>query len=131
MNPSDWVADCMVPDAWLHEPFAIDGMAVACDGSALVAFPGQGKQYKPARFDGESDPTNQIRAALSQAKIAVTAPAGELKSLPISAEHLARLASQTGLQVEIHPNRVIFKCINTDTGELSAFGVIYIGGKAQ
>ena len=130
MNPSDWVADCMVPDAWMHDPFQLDGAAVSCDGSALIAFPGRGKQYTPPRFDlGQERVIDQLRAALAVARDADTAPVDTIKDLGLNEQHAARLAAEEGLQFLVETTRIIFHAINTDTGELDAYGVIYRGAQ--
>jgi len=128
VNPSDWVADCMVPDAWMHQPFAIDGMAVACDGQALVALPGLGRRYQPPRFDSDNDATTQIQAALAGALNAPVMDAVSLEELPLKEEHLTRLtAVARGIRTCTTEKAVYFHHHDTATGALKAFGVIYTG----
>jgi hypothetical protein len=125
MKPDDWVADCMVPDAWLHQPFRVGKDAVACDGVALIAFVGLGAQYEPPKFDNDDVALKQIQSMLVVAEQAHTEPVEDVKALGLSEQHAARLAEVPVLMVAVEPARVIVHEIDERTGAVSAYGVIY------
>ena len=133
MQPKDWEADCMIPDAWMHSPFKWGTDAVVTDGNAVVVFPARGEEFAPPRFEYEQEetenPTQKINEAIDSARVLESYCEFnvDLSQLGLSEQHHARLAAEAKLKVAAFSDRIIFHTMAPETEELEAYGVIFTG----
>lgn len=130
MRPEDWIATSMDGEPWTWDPFNLDGDAVACDGTAIVCFPGRGGEFADPQFYNGQYAAKKITKDLEYAASVEVVPATSLKDLGLTDEHYTRLAEEPHLHLLIEERRIIFHVIDPEARVLQAYGVIYKGAAA-